>query len=82
LRARTFVATNEGGDGLFMRTGCFQRLRDRSIRGKLSGIDAALKFGKRDHGRRSCAQADLRSGSGRGKSSLMLLGCATLRSII
>ena len=32
-----------------MRTGCFQRLRDRGVCGKVAGIDAALKFGERDH---------------------------------
>ena len=32
-----------------MRTGCFERLRDRGVCGKIAGIDAALKFGERDH---------------------------------
>ena len=27
----------------------FERLRDRGIGGKIAGIDAALKFGERDH---------------------------------
>ena len=49
LRASIFVPTNEGADGLFMCTGCFERLCDRSVCGKVAGIDAALKFGERDH---------------------------------
>ena len=40
---------DEGADGLFMRTGCFERLRDRGVCGKIAGIDAALEVGKRDH---------------------------------
>ena len=47
-RALAIVA-DEGADGLFMRTGCFERLRDRGVCGKIAGIDAALEVGKRDH---------------------------------
>jgi hypothetical protein len=32
-----------------MPTGCFERLRDRGVCGKIAGIDAALEVGKRDH---------------------------------
>ena len=54
LRADVRVVADEGADGLFMRTDCFTRLRDRGVGGKIAGIDAALEVGERDHEGTSC----------------------------
>src|ERR1700730_13607181 len=68
-RARVFVTTDEGADGLVMRADRLIRLRDRRIGRKLAALDTALKFGERDHGYYSLRWPDRFYGPGRDRAS-------------
>ena len=47
-----FGMADKRADGFFVRADRFERKRDGGIRGEIAGIDAALKFGEREHGHR------------------------------
>ena len=48
-RVHMIGTADESADGLVLCGDRFQRLRDRSVCGKVAGIDAALEVGERDH---------------------------------
>ena len=68
-RAGAGVMTDKGADGLVLRADRLERLRDGRLGRQFAGIDPALKFGERYHGRYSLWRRDRFYGSGRNGAS-------------
>src|ERR1700716_2134708 len=85
-RADGFGTADEGADGFVMSADRFKRLGDRSSGRKLAGIDAALKFGERDHGCHSLKSAAplLRSmwGSSKGMTAIRAIRFLVMRGLV
>ena len=65
---RMIGTADKGADGLVLRPDCFQRLRDRSVCGKVAGIDAALEVGERDHEGIPVMRTQVTEGPGMGQA--------------